>query len=88
MCTDSGHNILVVVVVVIAVVVVVVVIVVVIIVKVVVVVVVVVVIIVIVSKLWPADPTCHILPLSEICRGLCLAVFAGSGGNYLFHRIG
>ena len=32
--------------------------------------------------------TCHILPPSEIDLGLCLAVFAGSGGRYLFHRIG
>ena len=32
--------------------------------------------------------TCHILPPSEIVLGLCLAVFAGSGGKYLFHRIG
>ena len=32
--------------------------------------------------------TCHILPPSEIDLGLCLAVFAGSGGNYSFHRIG
>ena len=32
--------------------------------------------------------TCHILPPSEIGLGLCLAVFAGSGGKYLFHRIG
>ena len=32
--------------------------------------------------------TCHILPSSEIDLGLCLAVFAGSGGKYLFHRIG
>ena len=30
----------------------------------------------------------HILPPSEIDLGLCLAVFAGSGGKYLFHRIG
>ena len=29
-----------------------------------------------------------ILPPSEIDFGLCLAVFAGSGGKYLFHRIG
>ena len=28
--------------------------------------------------------TCHILPPSEIDLGLCLAVFAGSGGKYLF----
>ena len=35
---------------------------------------------------WPH--TCHILPPSEIDSGLCLAVFAGSGGEYLFHRIG
>ena len=33
-------------------------------------------------------PTRHILPPSEIDLGLCLAVFAGSGGKYLFHRIG
>ena len=32
--------------------------------------------------------TCHILPPSEIDVGLCLAAFAGSGGKYLFHRIG
>ena len=32
--------------------------------------------------------TCHILPPSEIDLGLCLAVFAGSGGKHLFHRIG
>ena len=32
--------------------------------------------------------TCHILPPSEIDLGLCLAVFEGSGGRYLFHRIG
>ena len=32
--------------------------------------------------------TCHIRPPSEIDLGLCLAVFAGSGGKYLFHRIG
>ena len=32
--------------------------------------------------------TCHILPPSEIDLGLSLAVFAGSGGKYLFHRIG
>ena len=32
--------------------------------------------------------TCHILPPSEIDLGLCLAGFAGSGGKYLFHRIG
>ena len=32
--------------------------------------------------------TCHILPPSEIDFGLCLAVFAGSGGKYLSHRIG
>ena len=40
---------------------------------------------------WPAQHeahTCHILPPSEIDSGLCLAVFAGSGGNCLFHRIG
>ena len=48
---------------------------------------------------WPGGPpaaeicpnfqhTCHILPPSEIDLGLCLAVFAGSGGKYLFHRIG
>ena len=40
----------------------------------------------------PTNPTqlhtCHILPPSEIDLGLCLAVFAGSGGKYLFHRIG
>ena len=32
--------------------------------------------------------TCHNLPPSEIDLGLYLAVFAGSGGKYLFHRIG
>ena len=32
--------------------------------------------------------TCHILPPSEIDLGLCLPVFAGSGGKYSFHRIG
>ena len=32
--------------------------------------------------------TCHILPPSGIDLGLRLAVFAGSGGKYLFHRIG
>ena len=32
--------------------------------------------------------TCHNLPPSEIDLGLCLAVFAGSEGRYLFHRIG
>ena len=32
--------------------------------------------------------TCHILPPSEIDLGLCLAVFAGSGGKRLFHRTG
>ena len=32
--------------------------------------------------------TCHILPPSEIDLGLCLPVFAGSGGKDLFHRIG
>ena len=31
---------------------------------------------------------CHILPPSEIDLGPCLAVFAGSGGRYLFHRNG
>ena len=31
--------------------------------------------------------TCHILLPSEIDLGLCLAVFAGSGGKHLFHRI-
>ena len=34
------------------------------------------------------DHTRHILPPSEIDLGLCLAVFAGAGGKYLFHRIG
>ena len=34
------------------------------------------------------DHTCHILPPSEIDLGLRLAVFAGSGGEHLFHRIG
>ena len=38
--------------------------------------------------LLPLLHTCHILPPSEIDLGLCLAVFAGSGGKYLFHRIG
>ena len=32
--------------------------------------------------------TCHILPPADIDLGLCLAVFAGSGGKHLFHRIG
>ena len=32
--------------------------------------------------------TCHILSPSEIDLGLFLADFAGSGGRYLFHRIG
>ena len=32
--------------------------------------------------------TCHILPPSEIDLGLRLAVFAGSGRKYLFHKIG
>ena len=32
--------------------------------------------------------TCHVLPASEIDLGLSLAVFAGSGGKYLLHRIG
>ena len=32
--------------------------------------------------------TCYILPPSEIDVRLCSAVFAGSGGNSLFHRIG
>ena len=32
--------------------------------------------------------TCHNLPPSEIDLGLLLAVFAGSGEKYLFHRIG
>ena len=35
-----------------------------------------------------AEHTCNIRPPSEIDLGLCLAVFAGSGGKYLFHRIG
>ena len=34
------------------------------------------------------DHTCHILPPSEIELGLCLAVFAGSGGKDLLHRTG
>ena len=34
------------------------------------------------------DHTCHNRPPSEIDRGLFLAVFAGSEGRYLFHRIG
>ena len=32
--------------------------------------------------------TCHILPPTEIDLGLCLAVFAGSGGKYIFCRMG
>ena len=32
--------------------------------------------------------TCHILPPSEIDWGLFLAVFTGSEGKHLFHRIG
>ena len=32
--------------------------------------------------------TCHILPPFEIDLGLCLVVFADSGGKHLFHRIG
>ena len=32
--------------------------------------------------------TCHNLPPSEIDGGLFLALFAGSEGKYLFHRIG
>ena len=37
----------------------------------------------------PPLHTCHILPPPlEIDLELCLAVFAGSGGNCLFHRIG
>ena len=42
------------------------------------------------ERFYECDPvhTCHILPPSEIDLGLCLAVFAGSGGKYLFHRIG
>ena len=35
-----------------------------------------------------AAHTCHIPPPSEIDLGLSLAVFAGSGGKYLLHRIG
>ena len=34
------------------------------------------------------SPTCHILPPSEIDWGLFCAVFPGSEGKYLFHRIG
>ena len=34
------------------------------------------------------DHACHILPPSEIDSGRFGAVFAGSGGKYLFHRIG
>ena len=34
------------------------------------------------------QPGAIILPPSEIDLGLCLAVFAGSGGKHLFHRIG
>ena len=40
------------------------------------------------GRLACPDHTCHILPPSEIDLGLCLAVFAGSEGRYLFHRIG
>ena len=40
------------------------------------------------SGLGDLKHTCHFLPPSEIDLGLCLAVFAGSGGKYLFHRIG
>ena len=32
--------------------------------------------------------TCHVLPPSEIDGGLFLAVFTGSEGKKLFHRIG
>ena len=32
--------------------------------------------------------SCHILPPSEIDLGLCFAIFAVSGGEHLFHRIG
>ena len=32
--------------------------------------------------------TCHNLPPSEINGGLFFAVFTGSEGRYLFHRIG
>ena len=32
--------------------------------------------------------TCHSLPASEIDEGLFWAVSTGSGGRYLFHRIG
>ena len=32
--------------------------------------------------------TCHILPPSEIDWGLFWAVFTGSEGRHLFHRIG
>ena len=34
------------------------------------------------------DHTCHNLPPSEIDGGLFLAIFTGSEGGYLFHRIG
>ena len=34
------------------------------------------------------EPPRHILPPSEIDLGLRLAVFAGLGGQLLFHRIG
>ena len=34
------------------------------------------------------EPTCHILPPSEIDWGLLWAASAGSEGKYLFHRIG
>ena len=40
------------------------------------------------SGALPPSHTCHILPPAEIDLGLCSAVFAGSGGKYLFHRIG
>ena len=35
-----------------------------------------------------ARPTRHILPPSEIDLGLFWAVFTGSGGKHLFHRLG
>ena len=40
------------------------------------------------AKVRKGNHTCHILPPFEIDLGLCLAVFAGSGGKCLFHRIG
>ena len=40
------------------------------------------------AAVWVFILASHILPPSEIDSGLCLAVLAGSGGKYLFHRIG